>query len=188
MFYDFAGNDSPPLPRYFPKPIYRGGVIRTRKRVSSCGERFQTGYKAIPRETEQYPVEPRLVDYETNRKRFLKGAIYMERKSPIIRQGKVTELMAELASLPVREKAPEDPITLSEMFRTKEYLTEVKAALKKGYTFENLAAIFTERCNVAVSARQIRYHFTHGQNRGMKNKSCPKSGRAVSLVSKSKES
>ena len=110
----------------------------------------------------------------------------MKRKSPIIRQGKVTELMAELASLPEREKAPDDPVTLSEMFRTKEYVTEVKAALKKGYTFENLEEIFTERCGVVVSARQIRYHFTHGQNRGVKSKSVKKA-EANSTVANAEE-
>jgi hypothetical protein len=102
----------------------------------------------------------------------------MKRKSPIIQQGVVTELMSQLASLPEREKAPDDPVSLSEMFRTKEYVTEVKAALKKGYTFDDLAEIFSEKCGVAVSARQIRYHFTRGKNRGMKNKPDKKAGEA----------
>jgi hypothetical protein len=95
----------------------------------------------------------------------------MKKKSPVIQQGIVTALMSQLASLPEREKAPDDPVSLSEMFRTKEYVAEVKAALKKGYTFDDLAEIFSERCGVAVSARQIRFHFTRGKNRGMKNKS-----------------
>jgi hypothetical protein len=100
----------------------------------------------------------------------------MKRKSPVIQQGKVTELMTELANLPECEKNPSDPVSLSEIFRTKEYITEVKAALKKGYTFENLAEIFTERCGVAVSARQIKYHFTRAKNRGVKGKSGRKPG------------
>jgi hypothetical protein len=99
----------------------------------------------------------------------------MKRKSPIIQQGKVTELMTELANLPEYEKNPSDPVSLSEIFRTKEYITEVKAVLKKGYTFEKLAEIFTERCGVAVSARQIKYHFTRAKNQGAKGKSGKKS-------------
>jgi hypothetical protein len=100
----------------------------------------------------------------------------MKQKSPIIRQGKVTELMTELANLPEREKAPNDPVSLSEIFSTKEYAAEVKSALKKGYTFENLAAIFTEKYGIAVTARQIKYHFTHAKNQGVKSKSGKKSG------------
>jgi hypothetical protein len=103
----------------------------------------------------------------------------MKKKSPVIQQGVVTELMSRLANLPEREKSPDDPVSLSAMFRTKEYVAEVKAALKKGYTFEDLAEIFTERCGVAISARQIKYHFTRGKNQGMKSKSDRK-GREVS--------
>jgi hypothetical protein len=99
----------------------------------------------------------------------------MKRKSPVIPQGKVTELMTQLANLPEHEKNPNDPVSLSEVFRTKEYISEVKTALKKGYTFENLAAIFTEKCWVAVSVRQIKYHFTRAKNRSMKSKSGKKS-------------
>jgi hypothetical protein len=106
----------------------------------------------------------------------------MKRKSLIIQQGKVAALMTELASLPEYEKNPNDPVSLSEIFRTKEYISEVKAALKKGYTFENLAKIFTERCGIAVSARQIKYHFTRGKNRGMKSKTGKKAGDASASV------
>jgi hypothetical protein len=101
----------------------------------------------------------------------------MKRKGLIIQQGKVTELMTQLANLPECKKNPNDPVSLSEVFRTKKYISEVKAALKKGYTFENLAEIFTERCGVAVSARQIKYHFTRAKNRGLNGKSGRKSGR-----------
>jgi hypothetical protein len=94
----------------------------------------------------------------------------MKRKSPIIQQGVVTELMSQLAKLPEREKAPGDPVRLSEIFRTKEYIAEIKGALKRGYSFDDLAKIFTERCEIAVSARQIRYHFTREMNRGKKTK------------------
>jgi hypothetical protein len=103
----------------------------------------------------------------------------MTRKSLIIQQSKVTELMSQLANLPEREKAPGDPVSLSEIFRAKEYITEIKGALKRGYSFDDLAKIFTERCGVAVSARQIRYHFTRGQNRGRKSKSGKKNGESV---------
>jgi hypothetical protein len=101
----------------------------------------------------------------------------MKQKSPEIQQGVVTELMTELANLPEREKDPGEPVSLSEIFRTKEYAAEVKAALKKGYTFEHLAEIFTNRCGIVVSARQIKYHFTRGKNRGMKSKSRTKAER-----------
>jgi hypothetical protein len=100
----------------------------------------------------------------------------MKKKSPVIQQGIVAELMSQLANLPEREKAPSDPVTLSEIFRTQEYVAEIKAALKKGYTFEDLAEIFTERCGVAISARQIKYHFTRGKNRGTKSKAGKKTG------------
>jgi hypothetical protein len=108
-----------------------------------------------------------------------KGADIMKRKSQMIQQGKVTELMTQLANLPEREKSPNDPVSLSAIFHTKEYIAEVKAALKKGYTFETLAKIFTERCGVAVSARQIKYHFTRAKNQGVKSKSGKKSGEIV---------
>jgi hypothetical protein len=103
----------------------------------------------------------------------------MTKKSPIIQQGKVTELMTQIANLPEREKAPDDPVSLSEIFRTKEYMTEIKGALKRGYSFIDLAEIFTEKCGIAVSARQIRYHYTRGtreKNQGVKSKSGRKTG------------
>jgi hypothetical protein len=109
----------------------------------------------------------------------------MTRKGPVIKQGKVTELMSKLASLPERERDPDEPVSLSEIFRTKEYAAEVKAALKKGYSFENLAEIFSERCGVAVIARQMKYHFTRGKNRGMKSKSGRKAGEIGSIGSRS---
>jgi hypothetical protein len=86
-----------------------------------------------------------------------------------IQQGIVNDLISYLANLPEREKSSDDPISLPEIFRTKEYMAEIRGALKKGYTFEDLAKIFTERCGVAVSARQIKYHYTRGKNRGLKN-------------------
>jgi hypothetical protein len=100
----------------------------------------------------------------------------MKRKNPTIEQGAVTELMTQLANLPEREKSPDDPVSLSEIFRTKEYIAEIKRALKLGYSFEDLAEIFTEKCGIAVTARQIKYHFTRGKNQGMKSKSTKKAG------------
>ena len=95
----------------------------------------------------------------------------MKQKTPIIKQSKVTELMAQLANLPEREKDPDDPVRLSEIFREKGFIAEVKVALKLGYSFDDLAEIFTERCGVAVTARQMKCHFTRGINRGKKSKS-----------------
>jgi hypothetical protein len=53
-------------------------------------------------------------------------------------------------------------------------MTEIRRALKRGYGFGDLAEIFTERCGVAISARQIKYHYTHEQNQGVKGKSSKK--------------
>jgi hypothetical protein len=86
-----------------------------------------------------------------------------------IQQSIVNNLVSYLANLPEREKSSDDPISLPEIFRTKEYMAEIRGALKKGYTFEDLAKIFTERCGVAVSARQIKYHYTRGKNQGLKS-------------------
>jgi hypothetical protein len=95
----------------------------------------------------------------------------MTKKSPTIQQSKVTDLMTQLANMPERKKAPGDPVSLSEIFRTREYMAEIKRALKRGYSFDDLAEIFTEKCEIAISARQIRYHYTHGKNQVMKSKS-----------------
>jgi hypothetical protein len=99
------------------------------------------------------------------------GGSNVTKKSPIIRQGKVTDLMTQIANLPERKKAPDDMVSLTEIFRTKEYIAEVRRALKRGYSFGDLAKIFTERCGVAISARQIRYHYTHEQNQSVNAKS-----------------
>jgi hypothetical protein len=93
-----------------------------------------------------------------------------QRRGTAIKQGAVTDVMSHLSELPEREKDPGETVSLGEIFRTKAYLNEIKGALKKGYTFENLAAIFAERCGVAVSARQIKYHFTHAKNQSAKGK------------------
>jgi hypothetical protein len=82
----------------------------------------------------------------------------MKRKSPIIQQGVVAELMTELANLPEREKVPGDPVSLSEIFHAKKYVADISGALKRGYSFDDLAQIFTEKCGAAVSARQIKYY------------------------------
>ena len=98
----------------------------------------------------------------------------MTRKNTTIRQGVVTEMMTELANLPKREKAPDDLLTLPEIFREKEYMAEIKGALRRGYSFEDLAEIFTERCGVTITARQLKYHCTRERNlhaNGRKTKS-----------------
>jgi hypothetical protein len=93
-----------------------------------------------------------------------------QRRGTAIKQGAVTDVMSRLANLPNHEKDPGAAVSLSEIFRTKAYLNEIKCALKKGYTFENLAEIFTERCGVSISARQIKYHLTRAKNRSVKGK------------------
>jgi hypothetical protein len=100
----------------------------------------------------------------------------MKRKSPIIKQSVVTELTTQLTNLPDREKAPGDPVSLSEIFHAKKYVADIRGALKRGYSFDDLAQIFTEKCGVAVSARQIKYHFTRGKNQETKNKAVKKAG------------
>jgi hypothetical protein len=62
--------------------------------------------------------------------------------------------MSHLSKLPEREKDPGAALSLGEVFRAKEYLDEIKSVLKKGYSFDNIAAIFTEKCGVNISARQ----------------------------------
>jgi hypothetical protein len=94
-----------------------------------------------------------------------------KRRAIQIQQGVVTDLISHLANLPEREKSSDDPVSLPEIFRTKEYMAEIQGALKKGYTFEDLAKIFNERCGVTVTARQIKYHHTRGEKQDSKSKS-----------------
>jgi hypothetical protein len=92
-----------------------------------------------------------------------------QRKKTTIKQGAVTDVMSHLADLPERGKDPCEVIGLPEIFRAKEYLDEIKGALKKGYTFDDLAAIFTEKCGVDISARQMKYHYTREKNKKAKS-------------------
>jgi hypothetical protein len=101
-----------------------------------------------------------------------------KRRAIQIQQGVVADLISYLADLPEREKSSGDLVSLPEIFRTKEYMAEIRGALKKGYTFEDLAKIFSERCGVTVTTRQIKYHHTRGEKRGSKSKS-GKKGEAV---------
>jgi hypothetical protein len=58
-------------------------------------------------------------------KSFTKGESKMTQKGRAIQLQKstVTDLMSQLAGLPEREKkGPDDPVSLSEIFRTKEYM------------------------------------------------------------------
>jgi hypothetical protein len=80
----------------------------------------------------------------------------MKRNKSTIRQGVVTELATEVAKKPEREKTPDGYISLLDLFRTKEHAEVVKGALKKGYSFEDLAEILSEKCGVTISGRQIR--------------------------------
>ena len=82
-----------------------------------------------------------------------------------LQQGAVTDLISYLANLPEREKSPDDLVSLPEIFRRKDYVTEIRSALKKGYKFEDLSKIFTEKCGVPISVRQLKYHYTRGKNK-----------------------
>ena len=88
-----------------------------------------------------------------------------------LQQGTVKDLISHLANLPEREKSPDDPVSLPEIFRTKEYMAEIRNALKRGYTFEDLSKIFTEKCGVTISVRQLKYHYTRGKNKLPKERS-----------------
>jgi hypothetical protein len=79
--------------------------------------------------------------------------------------------MSHLSALPECEKSSGAAVSLGEVFSAKEYLAEIKGALKKGYTFDDLAEIFTEKCGVKISARRIKHHFTRAKNSAAKGKS-----------------
>jgi hypothetical protein len=86
------------------------------------------------------------------------------KQKTVLQQGSVTEVMSCLSDLPERGKAPDAPVSLSDIFRTKEYAAEINGALKKGYSFDDLAKIFSEKCGVSISARQMKYHCTRRKN------------------------
>jgi hypothetical protein len=100
-----------------------------------------------------------------------------QQRGTTIKQSAVSGVMSRLSELPDRGKDSGSAISLGKVFRTKEYLAEIKGALKKGYTFDDLAAIFTERCGVSITARQMKYHFTREKNRRSKSNSGEKSNR-----------
>ena len=106
-----------------------------------------------------------------------------QKKKTTITQGAVSEIMSHLSDLPEREKDPATPVGLSELFRTKEYATEIRTALAKGYTFEDLARIFTEKCGVKITARQLKYHHTHEKNLSAKGKKPKHGGTSKKTVS-----
>jgi hypothetical protein len=106
----------------------------------------------------------------------LKGEIEMTqmKRKTVLQQGAVSDVMSHLSGLPEHEKSPGALVTLSDIFRSKEYVSEINAALKKGYSFDDLAKIFTEKCGVSITARQMKYHHTRMKNRAMKKKSAGK--------------
>jgi len=106
-----------------------------------------------------------------------------QRKKTTIKQGAVDDIMSHLSQLPERGKDPSMPLALSEIFRTKEYAAEIDSALKKGYSFDQLAAIFTERCGIKITARQLKYHCTRTKNQRAKGKKPKRTDAAKSVVS-----
>jgi hypothetical protein len=64
----------------------------------------------------------------------------------------MTDVMSCLSELPEKRESPDTAISLAEIFRTKKYLAGIKGALKKGYSFDDLARIFTEKCGINISA------------------------------------
>jgi hypothetical protein len=118
-------------------------------------------------------------------KSFRKGDSNMTQKGKAIqlKQGAVTDMISHLANLPEREKSPDDSVSLPEVFRSKAYMAEIQGALKKGYTFEDLSEIFSEKCGVTVSVRQLKYHYTRGKNKPKRERlSSPKPPRQESVV------
>jgi len=108
-----------------------------------------------------------------------------QRKRTVIKQGAMMDVMSHLENLPVREHDPGVLLGLSEIFRTKEYMTEIKNALKKGYTFDDLAEMFSAKCGVSISGRQMKYHYTRANNLGAAKK---KSGGIYKPLNISKDS
>ena len=109
---------------------------------------------------------------------YKEGAKEMsQRKRTAIKQGAMMDVMSHLSNLPNREPDPSILLGLSEIFRTKEYLTKIKGALKKGYTFDDLAEIFSKKGGVSMNGRQIKYHYTRAMNLAAKRKSGAKSTR-----------
>ena len=102
---------------------------------------------------------------------FLKGVTIMKHKGKSIQlqQGAVSDLISHIANLPEREKSADDPISLPEIFRTKEFLTEIRGALKRGYSFEDLSQIFSDKCGVSISTRQLKYHYTRWKSKPQKD-------------------
>lgn len=109
-----------------------------------------------------------------------------QRKRTTIRQGAVDDVMSQLSKLPEREKDPTKPVSLPELFRTKEYVVEIERVLRRGYSFDDLAEIFTERCGVEISARQLKYHHTHTKNLKAKGKKSKTAGASKKMPSPAK--
>ncbi len=93
-----------------------------------------------------------------------------QRKKTTIQQGAVADVMSHLSRLQEREKDPAKPVALSELFRTKVYAAEIQSALEKGYSFDDIAEIFTQRSGVQVTGRQLQYHYTREKNLRAKGK------------------
>ena len=100
-----------------------------------------------------------------------------QRKRTAIKQGAMMDVMSHLSNLPNREPDPSILLGLSEIFHTKEYMTKIKGALKKGYTFDDLAEIFSDRCGGSINGRQLKYHYTRAMSLAAKRKSGGKSTR-----------
>jgi len=132
---------------------------------------------AISLPVQSYSIAQMKYWYAKVYKSFRKGDSNMKQKGKAIqlKQGAVTDMISHLANLPEREKSPDDSVSLPEVFRTKAYMTEIQGALKKGYTFEDLSEIFSEKCGVTVSVRQLKYHYTRGKNKPQRERlSSPK--------------
>jgi len=91
-----------------------------------------------------------------------------QRKKVLIKRSVMEDFVLYMKSLPKRELDPDFSFGLRDIFRTKEYAVEIKNALKNGYTFDHIAEILSVRFGVAISGRQLQYHYTRSKNHGMK--------------------
>ncbi len=106
-----------------------------------------------------------------------------QRKKTTIQQGAIADVMSHLSRLQERETDPAKPMALSELFRTKAYAAEIQSALEKGYSFDDIAEIFTQRSGVQVTGRQLQYHYTREKNlrtKGKKSKTASAAKKSIS--------
>ena len=97
--------------------------------------------------------------------------------------GAAADLISKIKELPTREKGPDEVITLSELFHMKDFLTEAKSLIDRGYSARDLARLVTEKCGTDVSARQVKYFITYHSKKRRKRHSSSKQPNTQSVES-----